>query len=93
MMKLTKSQLKEIIREELLNEATYIKGKADNILKWGEKGVFQPLVQNISESPDALKTYPKSAKNAIKQISKAWTDFKKAVGKANKPVEKNYTGV
>ena len=92
-MKLTKSKLKEIIREELLNEATYIKGKADNILRHAERSVIQPLVQNISESPDALDANPKSAKNAMKQISKAWADFKRAVEKANKPVEKNYTGV
>ena len=92
-MKLTKSQLKEMIKEELLSEATYIKGKADNILRHAEKYVVQPLIQNISESPDALEWNPKSAKNAMKQISKAWADFKRAVEKANKPVEKNYTGV
>ena len=92
-MKLTKSQLKEMIKEELLNEATYIKGKADNILRYAEKSLVRPLIQNISESPDALDSNPKAAKNAMKQISKAWIDFKRAVEKANKPVEKNYTGV
>ena len=92
-MKLTKSKLKEIIREELLNEATYIKRKADNILKHAEKSVFRPLIRNISDSPDALDSNPDEAKAAMRQILIAWSDFKRMVKKANKPVEKNYTGV
>ena len=92
-MKPTKSQLKEMIKEELLSESTYIKGKADVILRHAEKIVLRHLILNISESPDALDSNPKAAKNAMKQISKAWIDFKRAVEKANKPVEKNYTGV
>ena len=92
-MKLTKSQLKKMIKEELLSEATYIKGKANNILKHAEKSLFQPLIQNISESPDAMEENPDEAKAAMRQILIAWSDFKRMVKKANKPVEKNYTGV
>ena len=92
-MKITRSQLKEIIREEILNESTYIKGKADVILRLAKKPLLRALTNNLEKSPDAAEDFPKTVKSAVKEINKAWDVFEKSVAKANKPLEKNLTGV
>ena len=92
-MKLTKSKLREIIREEILNESTYIKGKADVVLRLAKKPLLRALTNNLEKSPDAAEDFPKTVKSAVKEINKAWDVFEKSVAKANKPLEKNLTGV
>ena len=91
-MKLTKQTLRKMIKEELLNESTYIKGKADVVLRLAKKPLLRALTNNLEKSPDAAEDSPKIVKSAVKEINKAWDVFEKSVAKANKPLEKNLTG-
>jgi|TARA_Y100000034_G_scaffold58240_1_gene71029 hypothetical protein len=92
-MKLTKVKLREIIREEILNESTYIKGKADVVLRLAKKPLLKALTNNLEQSKSITAVADKkTVKSAVKEINKAWDVFEKSVAKANKPLEKNLTG-
>ena len=75
-MKLTKSKLKQIIREELLNE---IKRYPDNkIWKGSDIGQMEQNIENVKtylwelfENVKSEQAHYKSAQNAIKLVKKA----------------------
>jgi len=66
-MKLTKSKLKEMIREELLNEASYSSKEVKRII-WDMKEYVDKLV-DVGEDYSIFQNAKASAK-ALKQIKK-----------------------
>ena len=90
----TKNQLKlESVNEDVLNEATYVKGKMMVILKNSFMDVHGGLVKNVTLS-DSLSDEARYRLGMFqKRMSAARENYVKAVMRASKPFDKEITGV
>ena len=80
--------------KELLNEATYVKGKMNNIFKLSGKQLIDGLVGNVVDSPSVednrIKT--QASKKAKAQMLATYLKFKKDIEKIVKPFDSEITG-
>ena len=87
-------KLKELLKEELLNESTYVKGKMMVILKNSFRQVHDSFVNNVLQSPDLTDDEKYKAFSKFrKMIDTARSNYVNAVMKATKPFDKKLTGV
>ena len=87
-------KLKELLKEELLNESTYVKGKMMVILKNSFRQVHDSFVNNVLQSPDLTDDEKYKAFSKFrKMMDTARSNYVNAVMKATKPFDKKLTGV
>ena len=86
-------KLKELIEEELLNEASNVKGKMMTLLKKDFKIVHDGFVGNVIDSPDLTDEEKYQAFGKFrKMMDTARSNYVSAVIKATKPFDKKLTG-
>ena len=86
-------KLKELLEEEQLNEATYVKGKMMTLLKKDFKIVHDGFVGNVIDSPDLSDAEKHQAFGKFrKMMDTARSNYVSAVMKATKPFDKKITG-
>ena len=87
-------KLKELLKEELLIESTYVKGKMMVILKNSFRQVHDSFVNNVLQSPDLTDDEKYKAFSKFrKMMDTARSNYVNAVMKATKPFDKKLTGV
>ena len=87
-------KLKELLKEELLNESTYVKGKMMVILKNSFKEAHDSFVNNVIESPNLTNDEKYQAFSKFrKMMDTARSNYVNAVMKATTPFDKKLTGV
>ena len=80
--------------KDILNEATYVKGKMDNIFRLTGKQLIDGLIGNVVESPSVEDNRIKAqaSKKAKAQILATYLKFKKDIEKIVKPFDGDITG-
>jgi hypothetical protein len=80
--------------KDILNEATYVKGKMDNIFRLTGKQLIDGLIGNVVESPSVEDNRIKAqaSKKAKAKMLAAYSKFKKDIEKIVKPFDKEITG-
>ena len=88
-------KLKNILTEKRqLDEATYVKGKMDNIFRLTGKQLIDGLIGNVVESPSVTDNRIKAqaSKKAEAKMLATYLKFKKDIEKIVKPFDKEITG-
>ena len=88
-------KLKNILTEKRqLDEATYVKGKMDNIFRLTGKQLIDGLIGNVVESPSVEDNRIKAqaSKKAEAKMMAVYSKFKKDIEKIVKPFDKEITG-
>ena len=88
-------KLKNILTEKRqLDEATYVKGKMDNIFKLTGKQLIDGLIGNVIESPSVEDNRIKAqaSKKAEAKMLATYLKFKKDIEKIVKPFDSEITG-
>ena len=88
-------KLKNLLKEKKqLDEATYVKGKMNNIFRLTGKQLIDGLIGNVVESPSVEDNRIKAqaAKKAKAQILATYLKFKKDIEKIVKPFDSDITG-
>ena len=82
------------LEERQINEATYVKGKMNNIFKLSGKQLVDGLVGNVVDSPSVERNRIKAqaSKKAKAQILATYLKFKKDIEKIVKPFDSEITG-
>ena len=82
------------LEEGQLNEATYVKGKMNNIFKLSGKQLIDGLVGNVVDSPSVERNRIKAqaSKKAKAQMMATYLKFKKDIEKIVKPFDGEITG-
>jgi hypothetical protein len=80
--------------KDILNEATYVKGKMNNIFRLTGKQLIDGLIGNVVESPSVEDNRIKAqaSKKAKAKMLAAYSKFKKDIEKIVKPFDKEITG-
>ena len=84
-------KLKNILNEKRqLDEATYVKGKMNNIFRLTGKQLIDGLIGNVVESPSVTDNRIKA--QASKKMMAVYLKFRKDIEKIVKPFDKEITG-
>ena len=84
-------KLKKILNEKKqLDEATYVKGKMNNIFRLTGKQLIDGLIGNVVESPSVTDNRIKA--QASKKMMAVYLKFRKDIEKIVKPFDKEITG-
>tara|TARA_R100000781_G_C4016197_1_gene105421 strand:- start:138 stop:395 length:258 start_codon:yes stop_codon:yes gene_type:complete len=80
--------------KKLITEATYVRGKMNNIFKLSGKHLINSLIGNVvdSGSVDGSRIKIQAAKKAAKQMQLAYDKFVKEIEKIVKPFNDEITG-
>ena len=89
-----KLRVNKIENENLIKEATYVKGKMNNIFKLSGKQFIDGLVGNVIDSPSVEDNRIKAqaSKKAKAQMLATYLKFKKDIEKIVKPFNDEITG-
>ena len=83
--------LKNLLKENRqLDEATYVKGKMNNIFRLTGKQLIDGLIGNVVESPSVTDNRIKA--QASKKMMAVYLKFRKDIEKIVKPFDKEITG-
>ena len=82
------------LNESLIKEATYVKGKMNNIFKLSGKQFIDGLVGNVMDSPsvEGNRIKAQASKKAKAQMLATYLKFKKDIEKIVKPFNDEITG-
>ena len=84
-------KLKNLLKEKRqLDEATYVKGKMNNIFRLTGKQLIDGLIGNVVESPSVTDNRIKA--QASKKMMAVYLKFRKDIEKIVKPFDKEITG-
>jgi len=86
-----KSELRKIIREELLKESTYIGGHYINKTLPTIKQIFKGLEAAIKQSPE-YKANRKDFDSVLRSLDKVYSDTAGGISKALFPIQNFHSG-